>query len=215
MDQTACIDLPSFPLQLLLRKHPDWREHPAAVVEADTPQGAILWINEKARVAGIRTGMRYAAGLSLAAGLRAAVVTPKDIEDEVAQLAELLRRFTPFVEPGEDEPGVFWLDAKGLERLFGSLSEWASSLHAELVRAGFVASIAVGFDRFAVYAVAKDRRKGDSPLFAAKRHPRSFVRKRGLSPFRSSLTHPPPNAQRRARFVSTGYRFRLRRATHS
>jgi len=187
VDQTACIDLPSFPLQLLLRKHPDWREHPAAVVEADTPQGTILWINEKARVAGIRTGMRYAAGLSLAAGLRAAVVTSKDIEDEVAQLAELLRRFTPFVEPGEDEPGVFWLDAKGLERLFGSLSEWASSLHAELVRAGFVASIAVGFDRFAVYAVAKDRRKGDNkgdtPLFSDKLPGYRLSEKQGSAPF--------------------------------
>jgi protein ImuB len=158
VDRTACIDLPAFPLQLLLRKHPDWRLHPAAIVEADTPQGTILWINEKARAAGIATGMRYAAGLSLAAGLRAAVVTPSDIDDEIAQLAELLRRFTPFVEPGEDEPGVFWLDAKGLLRLFGSLSEWASSLHAELVRAGFVASLAVGFDRFAVYAVAKGKR---------------------------------------------------------
>jgi protein ImuB len=164
VDRTACIDLPAFPLQLLLRKHPDWRLHPAGVVEADTPQGTILWINEKARAAGIRTGMRYAAGLSLAAGLRAAVVTSKDVDDEVEQLAELLRRFTPFVEPNEDEPGVFWLDAKGLERLFGSLTEWASSLHAEIVRAGFVASLAVGFDRFAVYAVAKDRRKGDGPF---------------------------------------------------
>jgi protein ImuB len=165
VDQTACIDLPAFPLQLLLRKHPDWRLHPAAVVEADTPQGTILWINEQARAAGIRTGMRYAAGLSLAAGLRAAVVTPAEIEAEIAQLAELLRRFTPFVEPGHDEPGVFWLDAKGLERLFGSLSEWTSSLHAELVRAGFVASLAVGFDRFALYAVARGRwgqRKGES-----------------------------------------------------
>ena len=158
MDRTACIDLPAFPLQLLLRKHPDWRLHPAAIVEADTPQGTILWINEKARAAGIATGMRYAAGLSLSAGLRAAVVTTNDIDDEIAQLTELLRRFTPFVEPGEGEPGVFWLDAKGLLRLFGSLSEWASSLHAELVRAGFVASLAVGFDRFALYAVAKGRR---------------------------------------------------------
>ena len=95
VDRTACIDLPAFPLQLLLRKHPDWREHPAAVVEADTPQGTILWINEKARAAGIATGMRYAAGLSFAAGLRAAVVTAEDIDDEIAQLAELLRRFTP------------------------------------------------------------------------------------------------------------------------
>jgi protein ImuB len=183
VDQTACIDLPAFPLQLLLRKHPDWRLHPAAVVEADTPQGTILWINEKARVAGIRTGMRYAAGLSLAAGLRAAVVTPKEIDDEVAQLSELLRRFTPFVEPGRDEPGVFWLDAKGLERLFGSLSEWASSLHAELVRAGFIASIVVGFDRFATYAVAKERWKGDSPLFRHKAVSEELCKKKGTVPF--------------------------------
>jgi len=158
VDPTACIDLPAFPLQLLLRKHPDWRLHPAAVVDADTPQGLILWINEKARAAGIATGMRYAAGLSLAGGLRASVVTAAEIAEEVAQLAELLRRFTPSVEPGPDEPGVFWLDARGLLRLFGSLSEWASGLHAEIVRAGFVASLAVGFDRFATYAVAKERR---------------------------------------------------------
>ena len=158
MDRTACIDLPAFPLQLLLRTHPDWRGHPAAVVEADTPQGTILWINEKARAAGIATGMRYAAGLSLAAELRAAVVTTQEIDAEVAQIAELLRRFTPGVEPSQDEPGVFWLDAKGLERLFGSVVEWASSLHAEIVRAGFHASLAVGFDRFAAYAVARGKR---------------------------------------------------------
>ena len=186
MDRTACIDLPAFPLQLLLRKHPDWREYPAAVVEADTPQGTILWINEKARAAGISTGMRYAAGLSLAGDLRAAVVAENEIDDEIAQLAELLRRFTPFVEPGQDEPGVFWLDAKGLLRLFGSLSEWASSLHAELVRAGFVASLAVGFDRFAVYATAKGRwgpHKGDTPLFRDKAVSGELCKKKGSVPF--------------------------------
>jgi len=186
VDRTACIDLPAFPLQLLLRKHPDWRLHPAAIVAADTPQATILWINEKARAAGIRTGMRYAAGLSLASGLRAAVVTQNEIDDEIAQLAELLRRFTPGVEPGKDEPGVFWLDAKGLLRLFGSLSEWASSLHAELVRAGFVASLAVGFDRFAVYAVAKGirgRQKGDTPLFRSKAVSGELCKKKGSVPF--------------------------------
>lgn len=180
MDRTACIDLPAFPLQLLLRKHPEWREHPAAVVEADTPQGTILWINEKARAATITTGMRYAAGLSLAASLRAAVVTQKEIETEVAAIAELLRRFTPSVEPAEGEPGVFWLDAKGLERLFGSVNEWASSLHAEVVRAGFVASLAVGFDRFAVYALAKG---GDTSLFLARLPGYRLAAKKGSVPF--------------------------------
>jgi protein ImuB len=202
VDRTACIDLPAFPLQLLLRKHPDWRLHPAAVVEADTPQGTILWINEKARAAGIRTGMRYAAGLSLAAGLRAAVVLAADIDEAVAQLAELLRRFTPFVEPGKGEPGVFWLDAKGLERLFGSLSEWASSLHAEIVRAGYVASLAVGFDRFALYAVAKDRcglRKGDTPLFRNKAGSEDVCKKKGSVPFSKNggiIDRPRPSRGR-------------------
>jgi protein ImuB len=161
VDRTACIDLPAFPLQLLLRKHPDWRSHPAAVVEADTPQGSILWINEKARAAGIRAGMRYAAGLSLAADLRAAAVDTADVASEIAQLTELLLRFTPSVEPGEGEPGVFWLDAKGLERMFGSLTEWASSLLVEIGRAGFTARLVVGFERFAAYAVA--RGKGSAP----------------------------------------------------
>ena len=30
MDRWACVDLAALPLQLLLRTHPDWAEHPAA-----------------------------------------------------------------------------------------------------------------------------------------------------------------------------------------
>ena len=126
----ACVDLPVFPLQLLLRQHPDWREHPVAVVDADKPQGAILWVNERARSMRIRPGMRYAAGLSLASGLRASVVPQGEIERNVVSLVKRLRRFTPHVEPSTDEPGVFWLDARGLERLHDSLLDWAA-LHED------------------------------------------------------------------------------------
>jgi protein ImuB len=194
VDRTACIDLPAFPLQLLLRKHPDWRLHPAAVVEVDTPQGTILWINEKARAAGIRTGMRYAAGLSLAAGLRAAVVTAKDIDDEINQLNELLLRFTPSVEPGEASRVSSGSMRKGSSACSARSPSGPSSLHAEIVRAGFVAALAVGFERFAVYAVAKDRNG---------------------APSSTSSIPPPPSAPRRARSASTGWRFRPRCATRS
>ena len=34
MDRMACIDLPAFPLQLLLQKQLDWRAHPVAVVDS-------------------------------------------------------------------------------------------------------------------------------------------------------------------------------------
>jgi hypothetical protein len=31
----ACVDLPAFPLQILLKRHPEWRGLPAAVVDED------------------------------------------------------------------------------------------------------------------------------------------------------------------------------------
>ncbi len=158
MDRTACIDLPAFPLQLLLLRHPDWREHPAAVVEADRPQGIVLWANERARALRVLPGMRYAAGLSLAPGLRAGVVPEDEIRRAEAALAERFRRFTPNVEPSAGEPGVFWLDARGLERLFPSLEDWARRLREEAAGAGFDASVVVGFKRFGAYALARAHR---------------------------------------------------------
>ena len=158
MDQMACVDLPVFPLQLLLRQHPDWREHPVAVVDADKPQGVILWVNERARSMRIRPGMRYAAGLSLASGLRASVMPRGEIERSVASLVKRLRNFTPNVEPSADEPGTFWLDASGLERLHDSLRSWAGLIRADLKRVGLLSTVVVGYSRFGTYALAKVKR---------------------------------------------------------
>jgi len=158
MDRMACIDLPAFPLQLLLQRRPEWRDHPVAVVDHDRPQGKILWVNERARSFRILPGMRYAAGLSLAGGLHAAEVTSQEIDRAVATLGRRLRRFTPHVEPAGEDPGVFWLDASGLERLYGSLASWAGLIRADLRRSGLECNAAVGFDRFGTYALAKGKR---------------------------------------------------------
>ena len=155
MGRMACVELPAFPLQLLLKRHPDWDGRPVAVVERDKPQGVILWANEAAREAHIRTGMRYSAGLSLARTLHAGEVPPADIEREVAALADRLRRFTPDVEPCRDEPGVFWLNASGLSHLYASPREWADAILTALRAAGLRAAVAVGFTRFGTYAVAR------------------------------------------------------------
>ena len=121
MDRMACVDVPALPLQLLMRRHPAWAAHPAAVVDRDRPQGVVEWVNEPARRAGVLPGMSYATGLSLAGGLRAAEVPPGDVAAGVDAIAGLLRRFTPGVEPSRARPGVFWLDASGLQPLFASL----------------------------------------------------------------------------------------------
>src|SRR5258705_12836102 len=98
-DRLSCVDLPAFPLQLLLRRNPEWADHPAAVVAEDKPQGLLLWVNEKARQQGVLPGLRYAAAFSLATGLRAGVVAPAESKKAVNSLTHSLRRFTPEVEP--------------------------------------------------------------------------------------------------------------------
>jgi protein ImuB len=154
----ACVDLPAFPLQLLLRHHPDWHDRPVAVVDCDKPQGVILWVNERARSFRILPGMRYAAALALARDLRAAEVPGGEIDRAVASLCRRLRRYTPHVEPAVGEPGVFWLDASGLERLHESLAEWAGLVRYELKRTRLESTVVVGFSRFGTYALARGKR---------------------------------------------------------
>jgi len=153
--EMACVALPALPLQLLLRRHPEWRRLPVAVAAEDRPQGRILWVNEEARRLGVLPGQRYGEALALATGLRAGVVAPAEIGSAVAAITHRLRRFTPGVEPAADEPGLFWLDAAGLDRLHPSLAAWGTAIRAALAAAGLVATVAVGFTRFATYAVAR------------------------------------------------------------
>ena len=160
MDRMACIDVPALPLQLLMRRRPAWAAHPAAVVDRDRPQGVVEWVNEPARRAGVLPGMSYAAGLSLAGGLRAAEVPPGDVAAGVDAIVGLLRRFTPGVEPSRARPGVFWLDASGLQPLFASLVDWGRGMWAQLRAAGFRGRVVVGFTRFGTYALARGLRRG-------------------------------------------------------
>jgi protein ImuB len=155
VDRLACVDVPALPLQLLLVRHPDWRELPVAVVDADKPQGLILSVNERARQAGILPGLRYGTALSRCRELRAAPVPASWITTGIGELVERLRRWTPHVEPCADEPGVAWLDAGGLQALYPTLDGWARDLRADLQATGLTAAVVVGWGRFGAYAVAK------------------------------------------------------------
>jgi protein ImuB len=125
-----------------------------AVVAEEKPQALLLWVNEKARSLGIRPGHRYAAALALSVELRAGAVSDSAIQEGVERLTEILRRFTPEVEPAAI-PGLFWLNASGLERIYPSLDCWAEAIRETLRVSKFYASVAVGFTRFGTYAVAR------------------------------------------------------------
>jgi protein ImuB len=182
VDRLACVDLPALPLQLLLRRHPEWRGLPVAVVDEDRPQGEILWVNEAARRSCVLPGQRYAQGLSLASELRAAEVNTAEIERTVARLTRQLRDFSPDVEPSTDEPGLFWLDASGLRRLVPSLKRWAGSIRAALEQAGFAPGcVVVGFSRFGSYALARSEQDRSVFISSSAEEERALSRQIPLS----------------------------------
>ncbi|MDR7537748.1 MAG: DNA polymerase Y family protein [Armatimonadota bacterium] len=155
MERLACVDIPALPLQIVQEDHPDWRPHPVAVVAEDRPQSPILWANRRARNSGVAPGMIYASALALVPQLRAAPLSPARVAGVVDDIAGRLRAFSPEVEPSPDEPGVFWVNVAGLDRLYASLKAWADAVQADLARMGFTASVAVGFTRFGTYAAAR------------------------------------------------------------
>ena len=175
----ACVDLHALPLQVLLRRRAEWRDQPAAVVDCDKPQGQILWVNKAARASHIQPGLRYSAALSRNLELRASVVDDEEIASTVASVTERLWHFSPRVEPSPSTPGVFWLDAAGIVPLYPTLEEWARRIRDDLWAAGFRASVAVGFTRFASYAAARvAQTRGGTTVFESPRQ--EYAHSRGV-----------------------------------
>jgi protein ImuB len=187
VERLACVDVPALPLQLLLQKHPSWRSEPVAVVDHDASHGTVLWVNEQARAEGVLPGASYSSALTLSMGLRATEVSEAEIVAGVQALADLLRKASPSVEPKPDEPGVYWVDVSGLERVHPSRIAWAKRLRATLLHAGFEGAVVVGWQRFSTYAVAKSLHGARVVVFEDPTKERAFasrvlLRRIGIEP---------------------------------
>ncbi|MDX2088795.1 MAG: DNA polymerase Y family protein [Kofleriaceae bacterium] len=163
----ACVDLPAMPLQLVWRAEPALRALPVVVIDEDRPQGMVLWACERARQVGVLTGQRYAHALSLCRGLHARVVQPEQVEAGITELRSKLHLLSPRVEPGE--PGTFWLDGEGLERVFPAGNaplgtSWGVAIGRAIAELGYHGAVVVGFSRFATYAIARATRHGVTVL---------------------------------------------------
>lgn len=174
MSRPACVDVPALPLQLLLRRQPEWRERPAAVTSGDSAgsssgsgaRAPIVWVNRQAVRQGVRPGMTPATAAAVCPDLRLGRVLPAEIEAAISELAERLYRWSPVVESaaalrpslaGFGAAGSFWLRASGLSTLFGPIPDWVESVRNDLAALGFRSSVAVGFSRFGAFAAARAR----------------------------------------------------------
>jgi protein ImuB len=136
----ACIFVPDFPVEALLRAEPSLRSQPLAVLEGKAPLQKVLTANENARRVGIIPGMTK---LQIEACTGLSFRNRSALQEAIAHVALLdcAQSFSPRVE--DAAPDTMVLDLLGMELLFGALPEIASSLARRALDLGLAANVAV------------------------------------------------------------------------
>ena len=140
MTAFACIFVPDFPVEALLRAEPDLRARALAVLEGKAPLQTVFALNEKARHAGVSTGMtKLQVEACSDLGLR-----PRSLLQEAAAHAALLdcaQSFSPRVEDvGCD---TVLMDLAGMQPLFGPLPKIVRDVARRASAFGLEANVAV------------------------------------------------------------------------
>jgi len=136
----ACIFIPDFSAQALMRIAPDLRARPLAVLSGRPPLEKVVTLNEKARQSGVEIG----ATKSQLEAWENLVLRARSESQEISAHAALLdcaQSFSPEIE--DTSTGTVLLNLAGLEPLLGPLPKIACNLAQRATEIGFEANIAV------------------------------------------------------------------------
>jgi len=138
----ACIFVPDFPVEAILRAEPELRSQAVAVLEGKPPLQTILGGNEKARGAGVLSGMTK---LQVEGCAEIALRERSEFQESAAHQAlfDCAQSFSPRVE--DVAPGTLLLDLSGLGALFGALPNIAREIFRRATTMGLEINVAVAF----------------------------------------------------------------------
>ncbi len=148
----ACIFVPDFPVEALLRAEPGLRSQPLAVLEGKPPLQKVLAVNEEARRAGVEPGMprlQVETCTEVALRVRSAVQE----QGAHAALLDCAQSFSPRVEDAACD--TILLDLDGLESLFGPLSKIVRDLARRASDLGLEVNVAVASNPDAAVLAAR------------------------------------------------------------
>jgi protein ImuB len=148
----ACIFIPDFSVQAIIRFEPELRACPLAVLTGRPPLEKVVALNERAR----QTGVEVGATKSQLEAWENLVLRARSESQEASAHAALLdcaQSFSPEVE--DASPGTVVLNLAGLEPLFGPLPKIARDLARRVSQMGLEANIAVAANPDAALLAAR------------------------------------------------------------
>jgi protein ImuB len=136
----ACIFVPDFFTEALLRAEPGLRSQAVAVLEGKPPLQTIAAVNQKARHAGISVGMTK---LQVEGCPSVALRDRSPLQETAAHqaLLDCAQSFSPRIEG--TAPDTVLLDLSGLNLLFGSLPKIARDIFRRASNVGLQTNVAV------------------------------------------------------------------------
>ncbi len=136
----ACIYIPDFPVEAIVRAEPLLHERAVAVLDGKPPLVRVIALNERAQQMGMEVGMtKLQAAIFADAILRQR--SPEQEKTAHSALLDMGFGFSPRVEDTADDRLL--LDLAGLERLHGSAANMARELAARISAAGLEGNVAV------------------------------------------------------------------------
>ncbi len=143
----ACVFVPQLALQSVLRREPELRGAPAALLGRVETAGKakgkprVLELSAEARRAGVAPGMTSAQASATCPGLRLLTATPADLEAAEGALADVGYAFAPRVQ---SEPERVFFAVEDLGRLYplGEVAV-AQAVQAQAARVGLEARVAI------------------------------------------------------------------------
>jgi protein ImuB len=136
----ACIFVPDFPVEALLRAEPELRAQGVAVLQGKPPLQKVFAVNESARRAGVEFGMTKLQ-VEACDGLTLRARSPSQEQSAHAALLDCAQSFSPRVEDTACDTIV--LDVAGLEKLFGPVSKLARDIAQRASDLGLEANVAI------------------------------------------------------------------------
>ncbi len=136
----ACIFVPDFPVEAVLRAEPDLRSQAVAVLEGKPPLEKIISVNQAARDAGVAPDMTK---LQIEGCGKIALRDRSEFQESAAHqaLLDCAQSFSPRME--DSAPDNVLLDLSGLDKLFGSLPKIAREISRRASEMGLRTNIAV------------------------------------------------------------------------
>jgi protein ImuB len=144
LNMFACIYIPDFPVEAIVRVEPCLRERAVAVLEGKPPLVRVIALNHKARLLGLEVGMTKLQASVFVGTPSVAVLRQRSIEQESSAHAAILdvaHAFTPRVE--NTAPDTLLLDLAGLGRLYGAPPKMALDLASRVSAVGLESNLAL------------------------------------------------------------------------